>query len=179
MVFRASRGFTLIELLVVIAIIGLLSSVILASLNTARAKARDSRRLADMKQIATALEVYYDANGSYPNPGWAWRSQCAGWGSYTATNVIPGLTPTYMPSFPSDPGMVAASNINCYLYLSNGTDYKFLDYNLSSDVSAGSYPALIDQARNYGQSFQSSNQCSGATEATRTWAMWTPGGRCW
>jgi len=52
-----SRGFTLIELLVVIAIIGLLASIILASLNTARQKGRDSRRLADLKEIANALEL--------------------------------------------------------------------------------------------------------------------------
>ncbi len=61
-IFNADRGFTLIELLVVIAIIGILSSVVLASLNSARAKSRDARRIADLKQIATALELYYDAN---------------------------------------------------------------------------------------------------------------------
>src|SRR3989338_3128827 len=52
-------GFTLIELLVVISIIGLLSSVVLASLNNARAKARDTRRIQDFKQISTALYLYY------------------------------------------------------------------------------------------------------------------------
>ncbi len=49
------RGFTLIELLVVIAIIGLLASVVLASLNTARQKGRDARRLSDLKEIANAV----------------------------------------------------------------------------------------------------------------------------
>lgn len=63
---HVSRGFTLIELLVVIAIIGILSSVVLASLNSARTKARDARRVADLKQIQVALELFYDANGSYP-----------------------------------------------------------------------------------------------------------------
>ena len=67
---KRTRGFTLIELLVVIAIIGMLSSVVLASLNTARAKARDARRVSDLKQMQLALELYYDSNGSYPNPGW-------------------------------------------------------------------------------------------------------------
>ncbi|MBY0328590.1 prepilin-type N-terminal cleavage/methylation domain-containing protein [Patescibacteria group bacterium] len=60
------RGFTLIELLVVIAIIGILAAVILASLNTARAKARDARRISDIRTIQTALEMYYSDNGSYP-----------------------------------------------------------------------------------------------------------------
>ncbi|NOY35889.1 MAG: type II secretion system protein [bacterium] len=60
-------GFTLIELLVVIAIIGILSSIVLASLNSARKKGKDARRVADIKQIQLALEMYYDDNnGSYP-----------------------------------------------------------------------------------------------------------------
>jgi general secretion pathway protein G len=62
---ESSRGFTLIELLVVIAIIGILSSVVLASLNSARTKARDTRRISDIKQIQIALELYFDANGKY------------------------------------------------------------------------------------------------------------------
>lgn len=69
MIFRKNkaRGFTLIELLVVIAIIGILSSVVLASLNSARAKARDARRLSDLHQIRNALELYAsDNNGAYP-----------------------------------------------------------------------------------------------------------------
>ena len=49
------RGFTLIELLVVIAIIGLLATVVLASLNTARSKSRDARRLSDLKQMANLV----------------------------------------------------------------------------------------------------------------------------
>ena len=61
-----SRGFTLIELLVVIAIIGILSSVVLASLNSARMKSRDARRLSDIKQIQLALELFNNQTGSYP-----------------------------------------------------------------------------------------------------------------
>lgn len=60
------NGFTLIELLVVIAIIGLLSSIVLASVESARAKARDAKRMADLNQIRTALELFYDDNGRYP-----------------------------------------------------------------------------------------------------------------
>jgi prepilin-type N-terminal cleavage/methylation domain-containing protein len=60
------RGFTLIELLVVIAIIGLLSTMSVLALNQARARARDAKRLSDVKQIQTALELYYNEEGQYP-----------------------------------------------------------------------------------------------------------------
>lgn len=60
------RGFTLIELLVVIAIIGVLSAVVLASLNTSRQKARDAARAAAMHSIVTALNMYYLTYGCLP-----------------------------------------------------------------------------------------------------------------
>ncbi len=63
---RNSRGFTLIELLVVIAIIGVLAAVVLVSLNSARGKSRDAKRVADVRQIMTALELFYNDNGRYP-----------------------------------------------------------------------------------------------------------------
>jgi len=84
---KSQRGFTLIELLVVIAIIGILSSVVLASLNTARTKARDARRVSDIKQLQIALELYYDSNGTYPSG--------VGNGDMDALNV---LVPTYIAS---------------------------------------------------------------------------------
>lgn len=73
---KNKQSFTLIELLVVIAIIGLLSTVVLVSLNGVRARARDARRLSDMKTIQTALEAYYNDKGYYPPNN---DNDCAGW----------------------------------------------------------------------------------------------------
>lgn len=63
---KSKKGFTLIELLVVIAIIGLLSTLAVVALNNARQKARDAKRVADIKQVQTALELHTTENGQYP-----------------------------------------------------------------------------------------------------------------
>jgi type II secretion system protein G len=102
---NAKRGFTLIELLVVIAIIGLLSSVVLASLNTARQKGRDARRLSDIKQLQTALELYYSDHTAYPIVG----SQSA------VSSLSSALVPTYISSMSDDP----LGGSYHYVYLSN------------------------------------------------------------
>jgi len=62
----STSAFTLVELLVVIAIIGILSTLSVVALNSARSKARDARRLSDVKQIGMALEMYLDTKGVYP-----------------------------------------------------------------------------------------------------------------
>lgn len=95
------RGFTLIELLVVIAIIGILSSVVLASLNSARSRARDAERASDIHQMRVALELYYSSNGSYPSSANAWLYSCSsGWATlqtalapYMSVPIDPKNTP--------------------------------------------------------------------------------------
>jgi prepilin-type N-terminal cleavage/methylation domain-containing protein len=129
------KGFTLIELLVVIAIIGILSSIVLAAVNTAEEKSRDARREEDLSQLQTALEDYAnDHNGAYP-PGSgipiaeancpASKVSAAGWQSssgYTgATAWIPNLAPTYIPTLPGDPQVNSSSEWTCYTYFSNST----------------------------------------------------------
>lgn len=102
---QTERGITLIELLVVIAIIGLLASIVMASLNSARSKARDAKRLSDFKQIQLALELYRDANGQYPSaaPGgsgcwWNWQSGNTNGGS---SQWLSALAP-YLPTPPKE-----------------------------------------------------------------------------
>lgn len=63
-----TRGFTLIELLVVISVISLMSTVIMTSLNTARAKARDAQRLQNIRQLKTAIQLYITDQGNPPLP---------------------------------------------------------------------------------------------------------------
>jgi len=95
-------GFTLIELLVVVAIIGILATIVLVSLNTARMKARDVRRVADLRQVALALEMYYDDNTSTGYPGSSGSNQ---WDPCGGSNALEdALEPNYMASVPCDPG---------------------------------------------------------------------------
>ncbi|MEX2411132.1 MAG: type II secretion system protein [Candidatus Paceibacterota bacterium] len=63
---QKEKGFTLIEMLVVVAIIGILSSVILVGLNDARSRARDAKRISDIRQIQNGLELFYSDDQSYP-----------------------------------------------------------------------------------------------------------------
>ncbi len=68
------KGFTLIELLVVISIIGLLSSVVLASLNTARGKARDASIKEEVQQVTRLMALNYSETGTYVQlQDWTWK----------------------------------------------------------------------------------------------------------
>ncbi len=62
---KKNKGFTLIELLVVIAIIGILASVVLASLNSARAKGADAAVKANLNNMRAQAEIVYDNDGDY------------------------------------------------------------------------------------------------------------------
>lgn len=92
------KGFTLIELLVVIAIIGILASIVLVSLNNARSKARDVKRVADVRQLQLALEGYYDDIRAYPG-GDGSAVTCSG-----VAATLTALVPNYISALPIDPG---------------------------------------------------------------------------
>lgn len=109
-------GFTLIELLVVVAIVGLLASVVLTNLNSARAKTRDANRLSDMRQIQFALELHYDKYGVYPgntdNDYGGWDTGCRG--GPTDPFISPLETDGFISETPCDPFFT--SQIGGYSY---------------------------------------------------------------
>ena len=126
-----TRGFTLIELLAVIAIIGILASIIMVSLESARQKGRDAKRVADIKNIQLSLEEYYNDNLKYP------------------TNIYTSLAPTYLPNVPYDPNATVpctdGTQAGCYSYAaltaSSGTNCTAsppVKYHLGAALEANS-----------------------------------------
>ncbi len=135
-----NKGFTLIELLVVVAIIGILASVVLASLNSARSKGRDAKRLSEIKQLMTALEMYYSEEGHYPissctnaQPGTGW---CNSVESLTSNKhwIVDGATTdalaSYLPSDPVDPSPTTVNGTN---WMMNPGVYYYSSYGYEGD----------------------------------------------
>jgi general secretion pathway protein G len=95
---KSVRGFTLIELLVVIAIIGLLSTIIAAPIQNARKKARDAKKIAELKSLQLAIEQYGESNdGNYPV-------------------TLAQLSPAYMPLLPTFTASTTSSSRDTYAY---------------------------------------------------------------
>ncbi len=133
------KGFTLIELLVVISIIGLLASVVLTNVNAARGKARDARRLADLKQIQNAMALYYDDNGSYPPVTYGPGGSLAGWevSFLDPSQFLNQLLP-YLPRVPIDP--INTGNLPINMFFSprpQDNNFFYMYYNYSSGTSYG------------------------------------------
>ncbi|MDO8593055.1 MAG: prepilin-type N-terminal cleavage/methylation domain-containing protein [bacterium] len=134
---KKQSGFTLIELLVVIAIIGLLSTLAVVALNNARAKSRDAKRVSDIKQVQTALELYYNDKNGYPATLAACTTglgtagcvnlsdSAAGWGG-TAGTVV------YMGQVPANP----APNGAAYVYTQTGSGASYtITFSLEGSVA--------------------------------------------
>jgi general secretion pathway protein G len=134
-----ARGFTLIELLVVIAIIGMLAAIVLASLNSARVKSRDARRLSDISELQKAVELYYNDNQVYPN----------------ALTVATLVTPGYMSVIPTDPSTAAAYK---YAGLSTSVGGTCSSYHLGATLETASNSALSADA----DAAATANICAGS-----------------
>ena len=127
---KETKGFTLIELLVVIAIIGILSSIVLASLNNARKKGRDARRVSDVKQLQLALELYYDSN---PTTGYPTSI------GTTASSAL--VTGGFISAIPTDPSTGAA-----YSYAALGSGTTCSSYHLGATLEITNNAALSSDA---------------------------------
>jgi prepilin-type N-terminal cleavage/methylation domain-containing protein len=122
---KAPKGFTLIELLVVIAIIALLSSVVLATLSSARMKGRDAKRISDFQNVHTAMELFYDQFGYYPGDNALFDNQPSGHRAQfeaMAQQLVNAKLLSYVPKDPTNiaiPGSTASSSV--YMYFNYGT----------------------------------------------------------
>ena len=128
-------GFTLVELLVVVAIIGILATRIVINLNAARMRSRDARRVSDVDQVKTMLNLAYEEKIKFPtggtaasfNDGWTTNSN----GSPTGWMPAADLVPKYTPVLPVDP---VNDTARYYMYRSNGADYKVISRNPESEL---------------------------------------------
>ncbi|PIR74862.1 MAG: hypothetical protein COU35_00100 [Candidatus Magasanikbacteria bacterium CG10_big_fil_rev_8_21_14_0_10_47_10] len=126
---RNKYGFTLIELLVVIGIIGLLSVLSVIALGSAREKARDAKRVADLEKMQSALELYFIAHNEYPLAGdavplGAGTASCFGVDGFGAI----GCAGSYLERVPVDPSS------GSYIYTSaDGVSYQ-IQADLEGDV---------------------------------------------
>lgn len=135
-----NKGFTLIELLVVIAIIGLLSSVVFTSLNTARSKSRDVRRKADLNQLQTALNMFFDVKGYMPdNRKTQGQCQNDSDGYYTAI-MQEIVNAGFLNQVPKDPGK------NQYCYYNYGSE-ALIKGNLETE--SGVNPCSFGESGNW------------------------------
>ncbi len=140
--YKNNKGFTLVELLVVISIIGILSSLAVVSLNSARVKARDALRKGDMAQLRTALEFYYDDNERYPICD-LWDTDESDFGAdndlgadcynVEMTAALASGTRPVMTLVPKDPKNI--SNLN----IANGGGHDNLIYRYTSNSDGSQY----------------------------------------
>ncbi|MFZ3301747.1 MAG: type II secretion system protein [Microgenomates group bacterium] len=108
--FIAQAGFTLIELLVVVSLIGVLATLVIANMNSARERARDAQRKSDLRNIQTGLRLYYNDNGGYPLKA----VLDSFWDIEWSDNGV-----TYMNVLPNDP--LAPTQVYTYTYTDSET----------------------------------------------------------
>lgn len=146
------KGFTLIELLVVVAIIGLLLSVISVSFTSSRRKTRDTKRVSDMKQFKTGLDLYYENGSGYPDTG-TWNAAVGSQLSCSGTTVLrvprdpssPAFNYTYTASGSSLTGCggTVRGQYRLDFYVENKAAWYYMDEDGKVFTSGGS-PVSFD-----------------------------------
>ena len=148
----------------VIAIIGILSAVVITSLNSSRLKARDARRIVELRQIRLALELYYDSNGYYPQSSCGW--DCNGYKlSYDSSwNSLAADLAPYIASLPKDTVNSSCTPWNSgdcfsYAYGNVGRNTYGATYDLTAHFEDPGHP-LRCGLKNYLFYFSDSNWCT-------------------
>jgi prepilin-type N-terminal cleavage/methylation domain-containing protein len=137
---KNNKGFTLIELLVVIAIIGVLASVVLASLNSARNKGADAAVKANLANARAQAEIYYDGNNS------SYNNVCTAAGGIAAPVAAAGTAAGGTPVCNNNAaGWAASTEMKSTKLIgpSSGTDYWCVDSSGASKLEDAALGSLL------------------------------------
>jgi prepilin-type N-terminal cleavage/methylation domain-containing protein len=151
------KGFTIVELLIVIVVIGVLAAITVVAYNGIQERAANSKIMNDLKGMQKLIESYYATYGTYPTTSGSW--------SYSSSNpsgFIPSVSAEYGTSLPQlTKGTLTGGN--CYVYNSNGTNYKLIRLNQNPSLSTSERAAIPDSMK---------DQYNG----TDRYGYWSPGG---
>ena len=134
---KIKKGFTLVELMIVVAIIAILAAAIVIGYAHARTSSQVATSAANLKEISTALELYYSDNQAYP-------ASAASISSATFGDSGDASGQTYMPAAPKAPGAVAA-----YELTTTGNGYVIGDQNVYAAQDVKSVCPSATTASNY------------------------------
>jgi len=158
------KGFTLIELMITVSLIVILSAILLQVINPSalRAKTRDQQRIADLKRIQAALELYFADNRTYPASGWI---------VLTGSDTLSTTLSSYMDTIPTDPLYVSPSlatpctsgtTSRRYNYWSDGGDYALTaQMEIATSIKTSPCTAIPKVISSCGASFANSTICYG------------------